>query len=242
VAERRTEHVMGMPVTIDVRDAAVGADALDRAFAWLRHVDATFSPYRPESEVCRLDRGELALEDADPDVRAVLARCERLRRRTGGFFDARASGSLDPCGVVKGWAVDRVAALLGARDFVIDAGGDVLLRGRCRRVGIRHPHERDRLAAVVAVTDAAVATSGCYERGEHIVDPWTRRAPHGVLSVTIVGPDLATADAYATAAFAMGADGPRWTAGLRGHQAMTVLAGGDVLSTPGFARLRADGS
>jgi len=60
------------------------------------------------------------------------------------------------------------------------------------------------------------------------------RAPEGVLSVTITGPVLATADAYATAAFAMGAQGPNWTARLRGYEAMTILADETVLSTPGF--------
>ena len=67
-----------------------------------------------------------------------------------------------------------------------------------------------------------------------MLDPHSHRAPEGVLSVTIVGPELATADAYATAAFAMGAAGPRWTAGLGGYEAMTILADERVLKTPGF--------
>jgi thiamine biosynthesis lipoprotein len=55
------------------------------------------------------------------------------------------------------------------------------------------------------------------------------------LSVTITGPDLGTADAYATAAFAMGGHrAPNWTAHLRGYEAMTILTDGRVLSTPGF--------
>ena len=76
------------------------------------------------------------------------------------------------------------------------------------RVGIQHPLERYRIAAVVEARDLAFATSGTYERGEHVIDPHTRRTPGGVLSVTITGPDLATADAYATSAFAMD-DGAR---------------------------------
>ena len=105
---------------------------------------------------------------------------------------------------------------------------------RCWRVGIQHPLERDRIAAVVETRDLAVATSGTYERGEHVFDPHTRRPPTGVLSVTITGPDLATADAYATAAFAMGTRGAQWTATLDGYEAMTILADGRVLLTPGF--------
>jgi FAD:protein FMN transferase len=227
---------MGMPVRV------LGADAAaDAVFAWLRWVDATFSTYRADSEISRLDRGELPESDAHPLVREVLARCEELRQRTGGYFDARATGHLDPSGLVKGWAVDRAAALLdaaGCRRFCIDAGGDVVLRGGPWRVGIRHPRRRRRVAAVIAVSDVAVATSGAYERGAHIVDPVGRRTPAGALSVTIVGLDLATADAYATAAFAMGGAGPRWAARLEGHEAMTIVRGDRVLSTPGFLALR----
>jgi thiamine biosynthesis lipoprotein len=241
VAERRVEPVMGMPVLVDVRDAGTGADAVDRVFAWLRFVDATFSTYRSDSEVCRLDRGELAPGDAHPLVREVLARCERLRVRTGGYFDARAAGRLDPSGLVKGWAVDRAGALLdaaGARRFCVNAGGDVLVRGGPWRVGVQHPREPNRLAAALSLTDAAVATSGAYERGEHILDPHRGRPPAGTLAVTVVGRDLATADAYATAAFAMGERGPAWTAGLRGCGAMTILDGDRVLTTERFRRHR----
>ena len=132
------------------------------------------------SEIRRLARGALAPADAHPLVREVLDRCEALREATGGAFDVRHSGGLDPCGLVKGWAVERAASRLlaaGARDLLLDAGGDVVARGGPWRVGIRHPRRRDRLAAVLTVRDAAVATSGAYERGEHIRDPRTGRAP-----------------------------------------------------------------
>jgi thiamine biosynthesis lipoprotein len=225
---------MGMPVTAHVRDRAFASQGLDAAFAWLREVDALFSTYRPESEVSRIGAGTLALADADPLVREVLARCEALRHETGGAFDARAGGRLDPSGLVKGWALDRAAALVDADSLCLDGGGDLVLRGGPWRVGIRHPHRHDRLAAVLELGEGAVATSATYERGAHILDPRTGRPPRGVLSVTVTGPELATADAYATAAFAKGAAGPAWTARLPGHEAMTILEGGRVLSTPGL--------
>ena len=236
-------EVMGIPVGIDVRDDTVDPGALDRAFDWLRWVDATFSTYRADSQVSRLDAGTLALDDAAPEVRAVLARCETLRERTGGRFDVRARGVLDPSAFVKGWAVETVASMLageGARNLCVHAGGDVRVcgeraPGRPWRVGIQHPHRRDRTAAVLRARDLAVATSGAYERGAHIVDPHTGRAPEGVLSVTVLGPDLGTADAYATAAFAMGVEGPAWTAGLGDYEALTILSDGRVLSTRGVA-------
>ena len=124
----RLERVMGIPVGIDVRDGDVDAASVDRAFAHLRAVDAAFSPYRAASAVSRIARGALDPCDAPPEVRAVLARCERLRAATGGRFDVHATGRLDPSGFVKGWAVDGAVAILraaGARDLCVHAGGDV---------------------------------------------------------------------------------------------------------------------
>ena len=73
---RRIEHVMGMPVVVDVRDEAAGDDVLDEMFEWLHWVDATFSTFKDDSQISRLNRGELALADAHPEVIAVLDRCD----------------------------------------------------------------------------------------------------------------------------------------------------------------------
>jgi thiamine biosynthesis lipoprotein len=237
---------MGIPVGIEVADHDVDPAALDRAFEHLRWVDATFSTYLPGSEVSRVNAGTLAPSDVSPDARAVFGRCAALHEETRGWFDVHATGRLDPSGFVKGWALDGAGAILaaaGARSFCLHAGGDVLVRGepapgRPWRIGVQHPLRRDRVAAVLAARDLGVATSGAYERGPHVVDPHSGRPPDGVLSVTVVAPDLGLADAYATAAFAMGLDGPAWTATLACCQALTILADGRVLSTPGMADLR----
>jgi FAD:protein FMN transferase len=119
----------------------------------------------------------------------------------------------------------------------VNAGGDVLVRGGDPwRVGIQHPRLRDRLAGVVALSDGAVATSGVYERGAHVVNPHSGRPANGTLSVTVVGPELGAADAFATAALAMGTGGAAWTASLSGFEAMTISADERVLTTPGFLR------
>ena len=226
-----------MPVSADVRDAGVDAAPV---FAWLREVDAVFSLWREDSELSLLRE----VRHASPLVREVLNRCEALRIETGGGFDAWAGGRLDPSGLVKGWAVERAAALLwaaGARNFCLNAGGDVCVRGRPEpgaagwRVGVQHPVERGALAAALELTDGGVATSGGYERGEHILDPRTGEPARGeVVAVTVLGPDLGTADAYATAAFVLG---PAWTARLpAGYGAMTILQGDRVVTTPAFRR------
>jgi thiamine biosynthesis lipoprotein len=235
---------MGTAVSLDVRGAAGPAAqaAFARLVAWLHDVDLRFSTYRADSEISRIDRGELRVSAASADVRWVLDRCATLRDETGGAFDERAGGRLDPSSLVKGWAVERGAEILSAEgltDFSLNAGGDVVVRGgalpeRVWRVGIQHPRDRGAIAAAIGVTDMAVATSGDYERGEHVLDPRTGGPPSDVLSVTVIGPDLGTADAYSTAAFALGAAGPKWTLGLEGYNAMTILADDRVLCTPGF--------
>jgi thiamine biosynthesis lipoprotein len=239
----RVERVMGTVVSLDVRADQPDPAAVEAAFASLHAADARFSTYRDDSEVCRSDRGEVA--SVSPALWAVLERCEALRLETGGYFDARATRALDPSALVKGWAAQRAADILsagGLTDFCLSTGGDVITRGDASpepgwRIGIQHPHDRGAVAARVHVNDAAVATSGAYERGAHITDPWTGASPHGVLSVTVTGPDLGTADAYSTAAFAMGIDGPAWTLGLTGYESLTILTDGTVLSTPGFPLL-----
>lgn len=235
---------MGMPIGIDMRDPIdIETEAV---FNWLRLIDATFSTYRNDSDISRLDRGEVTLAECRPEVNHVLTQCMLLARATRGYFSVRPAGHLDPSGFVKGWAVaqaaDRLAAL-GAANFCINAGGDIVTRGRpgpgrLWRIGIRHPEDLEQLAAVLAVEGLAVATSGEYEQGAHIVEPHSGRLPTGLTSVTIVGPDLAAADAYATAAFAMGADGPAWTATLTGYEAMCITSDHRVRETAGFARHR----
>ena len=245
---RRVESIMGTTVSVAVRSPLVANEILDEFFGQLRDVDGRFSTYRDDSEVSRLARGELAEVDASADLRYVLAACDHLAMVTGGAFDARGhrpDGRPDPSGFVKGWAIEEAAWLLdsaGARNYWINAGGDIVARGEAApgqpwRVGIRHPDREDRVAAVLAVADRAVATSGSYERGDHIRDPRLGAAPvAGLRSMTVVGPALAFTDAYATALFVMGIDGLRWLSSKPDYDAYAITADGRAVWTQGMDR------
>jgi thiamine biosynthesis lipoprotein len=243
------EHVMGTVVSLDVRDATAGSEhAIAAAMAWLHDVDARFSTYLSDSEICRLDRGELELAGASAHVRRVLERCAALRIETNGYFDAYAGGRLDPSALVKGWAAQGAADILsagGLTDFCLSAGGDIVARGgalpeRAWRVGIQHPLDRSAVAVRVRARGLAVATTGAYERGPHVVEPHRGTAPTGILSMTVTGPDLGSADAYSTAAFAMGAGGCEWMLEVAGYEALAILADESLLWTPGFPLVEAD--
>jgi thiamine biosynthesis lipoprotein len=227
---------MGFPISVDLRDG--DAAAVDRAFAWLREADARFSPFRPDSEVSRLDRAGYAPAGLSPDLAHVLDLCGHYERATGGAFSARVPGrGFDPCAVVKGWAVQRAADLLtaaGATRFVINAGGDVTTAGGPWRVGVRHPLHADRFCTVLEVTSRSVATSARYERGDHIVDARTGRPVTDLLSLTVVAPTLTIADATATAAFALGAEGIAWAAAQDGCEVFAVDADHTVHRTTGL--------
>ncbi|WP_286258896.1 FAD:protein FMN transferase [Streptomyces graminofaciens] len=235
---RWVEQVMGFPVSLRVDDEDVPETSADAVFAWLNEVDVRFSPFKPDSEVSRLDRGELAAKDLSADLTEVLDLCERYRVATGGAFDVRLPGrGLDPCAVVKGWSVQRAAELLtaaGARRFCLNAGGDVVASGGPWRVGVRHPEQADKLCVVLRLTDEAVATSARYERGDHIIDGRTGRPATGLLSLTVVAPTLTEADSVATAAFAMGAEGIEWACGQKGCEVFAVDAERRVFRTPGL--------
>lgn len=237
LAFRRVEHHMTTAITL----AGDGLDdaTADRFFDRIRELEDLLTRYRPTSQLSCLAAGALSLDDVAPEVREVLDRCEAVRTSTAGDFDhepRRRSGDpsdpvLDVNALAKGWIVDEAAMHLRIASpgrFVVNAGGDVVARGGPWRVGVQHPDVRDAVLGVLIVTDAAVATSGTYERGAHlrVSDGPGRRAPR---SVTVVGPHLAEADALSTAAFAAGDEVPPWWPDVsHDHGLLTMTADGRV--------------
>ena len=242
---RSVRQVMGMPVTVEVRDAGADGAVLDEIFGELQMVDRLFSPFRTDSEVSRIDRGELAIDEADGLVRQVLHLCRLYELATDGYFSAWIGGRLDPSGLVKGWALDRACSILdrhGFRHYLVDGAGDVRTRrpseeGRSWCVGIRHPVQHDRLARVVLADDLAVATSGTYEKGAHVRDPHTGRPATEWISFSVVGPDILEADVYATAALAMGERGLCFVEALPRFEAYAIDPDLKASWTSGFPAL-----
>jgi FAD:protein FMN transferase len=214
---RYVEHVMGMPISLALRgrhtDDAAARVAWAEVMLWLHEVDRVFSTYRPCSAISRLNRGEVELEDCPPEVAEVLALGDLARLSSGGAFDVRRPGPdggtvLDPSGVVKGWAVERVAGVLADladTDYCLSAGGDMTCRtvdpdGRPWRIGVEDPADPRRI----------------------LVDARTGRPPVGVASVTVIAGSLTWADIDATAAYAQGRDAARWLETRPGRSGLVV--------------------
>ena len=226
---RFVEHVMGTVACIEVPDrAAAGA-----VFLLLRDADRRFSPFRADSEVTT---GRHSRE-----LTELLDLCAHYEQDTGGAFRVRLPGRpLDPCGVVKGWAVQQAADMLraaGVTEYCLNVGGDIIAAGRPWSIGIRHPDHTDQLCAVLEISEGAVATSGTYERGHHIIDGRTGRPVCDLVSLTVVAHDLTTADAVSTAAFAMGVDGIAWAEAQPGCLVFAVDRDREVHRSPGLDRM-----
>ena len=246
---------MGTTISIDIVDSH-DRTLLDELVAWFHEVDDVFSPYKEQSMITRMGRGEVAPTDevVSDDIREVLQRCGELSEETEGVFDVWSLPSpngtrFNPCGYVKGWSVERGAQLLrdhGVHDFCLNAGGDIVLEG-CNhggapwRVGIRHPEDPQAVAMVLESDGPlAVATSGSYERGAHIFDPRDGSPVTELASATVVGPSLADADAYATTLYVMGVDGLGWLSQHPGYTGCVITRDGRVISTEAFNAYRAN--
>jgi thiamine biosynthesis lipoprotein len=242
---RRVEECMGTVFTLDIRDQQDPSEAAADVVAWLHHVDRVFSTYRPDSDINRINRGQLTVGGADPLVGQVLERCADMQAETGGWFSARRHRRIDPTGLVKGWAVDRASDMLraaGSEHHAVNGGGDVQTAGESSpgvpwRIGISDPADRSRLLAVITGRDIAVATSGNGERGAHITDPFTGRSAQGVAAVTVIGQRLTRVDSLATAGFAMGIHALDWLESQPEVEALVVTTEGRPLPTSGFAAM-----
>lgn len=221
-------EVWGTVVEFDIRDFAVRGTsqevidaAIDEATRWFHRVDRIFSTYRVDSVVSAYrvgrsvsDLREMFEADDVEEFLSVLAACDQARTATNGAFDPwSVPEGFDPSGYVKGWAVARAAEILRAHSlgfFVINGAGDIVCVGGEDvgvpwHIGIRHPDLADSVMQAVTIATGATATSGTYERGNHIVNPHAPGASVAARAATVVGPDAALCEVWATALIV---DGP----------------------------------
>jgi len=200
--------IMGMPITVDIRDEGVKNKDFEKVFGYFREVDEKYSPFKETGEVGKLNRGHKVTEE----MKEILRLAGDLKEKTNGYFDiVRPDGKIDPSGIVKGWAVSRAADILrknGFKKFFIDAGGDAEIVGGSWKWGIRNPFNIREIVKVLNLSNVGIATSGTYERGQHIYNPVGKKPViTDIVSLTVIGPNVFEADRFATPAFAMGKSG-----------------------------------
>ena len=227
MAQLRAEiEVWGTVLFVDAASPVINEEELqagiDKVREFAVHVDGVFSAYKSDSVISQLRRNEISIDSTSDEVKDVWNRCAFAREITEGAFDPWAVvGGFDPSGLVKGWAADRCAEIMlaaGAKHVQVNAAGDLTLRGGHFdsgnvvpwSIGIVNPENRQEIVQIFNIMDGAIATSGSYERGAHILDPHTGLIAIGARSATVIGPDGGLTDALATALMVEGRDGAIW--------------------------------
>jgi thiamine biosynthesis lipoprotein len=217
-------EVWGTILYIEAASTSIDGATLDRAIddvkSFVVDVDNAFSTYKNDSFISRLRRREIEIGQCPHDVQEVWDACHNAKYLSDGAFDPWAvDGGFDPSGYVKGWAADRVAEILqraGAEHVQVNAAGDLTLRGgnildsgviESWKIGVVNPDNTHEVYRIFEIYDGAIATSGTYERGAHITDPYTGMIAIGAKSATVLGPDGGLTDALATALMVTGDNG-----------------------------------
>ena len=231
--------VWGTIVDVDIASSVVSDDGLNQGMQqvidFCKQVDSDFSTYIDTSWVTRLRTNQIDISSCPPSVQEVWELCLQAKHLTDGAFDPWAvEGGFDPSGLVKGWAADKCADLLvtlGIEHVQVNAAGDLSLRGgfydgvvKPWSIGVVNPDNRTEVVKIYEIVDRAIATSGTYERGAHINDPYTGLIAIGAKSATVVGPLGWLCDALATALMVAGEDGAKYFVQpeLAGYQVFVV--------------------
>lgn len=229
--------IMDMPITVKIarNEERKTKKDIEKVFEYFRYVDEQYSPFKETSEVAKLNRGEIVSEE----MTKILRLAEDLKEQTDGYFDVvRPDGSIDPSGIVKGWAIAQAADILrklGYQRFHIDAGGDAEIVGANWKWGIRNPFNKNEIVKVLNLSDCGIATSGTYERGQHIYDPVAKKAEiTDIVSLTVIGPNVFEADKFATPAFAMGKTGIEFIERQKDLEGYMIDKRGIATMTTGF--------
>jgi FAD:protein FMN transferase len=243
---KQTRDLLGMTITVEISDGFAKESEIDMVFAYFESVEKRFSVFKDDSEITLINKGELSQSQYSKDMKTVFALAEKTKKETNGYFDiVTPAGKYNPSGLVKGWAIYNASLLLlekGFKNFYVEAGGDIQaygLNGQGTKwsVGIQNPFDPSQIVKVIRLKDMGIATSGSYRRGQHIYDPHNANALlAAIVSISVIGPNVYEADKFATAAFAMGAQGINFIENLKGFEGYMIDKDGMAIQTSDFVR------
>lgn len=232
---------MGMPVIVNVVDKNVTNEDISEVFSYLHYIDEKFSTYKKNSEISRINRGELKEKDYSNDMKTIFDLSKKTKKETKGYFDININGVLDPSGIVKGYAINQAAKILkkkGFKNFYAEIAGDIEICGKNNnknwKVGIQNPFNQKEIIKIVHLTNRGIATSGTYIRGLHIYNPKIKKKADDIASISVIGPNIYEADRFATAAFAMGEKGIEFISFLKNFEGYMIKKDKTAVYTKGF--------
>ncbi len=236
------DDIMGMPIIVEIINGT--GETVDAAFDYFKDIDERFSTYKNESEITKINQKKITEREYSKDMKEMFVLAEQTTRETDGYFSIiQNDGTIDPSGLVKGWAINRVAKLIESfeyRNYFLDVAGDIQScgvnkEGKEWTIGIRNPFDESSIVKVISPRGHGVATSGTSIRGQHIYNPHKPESViDDIVSLTVIGPDIYEADRFATAAFAMGGKGIAFIENLSGFEAYQINSEGIATMTSKF--------
>src|SRR5258706_2478163 len=239
---RKIDFIMGMPVIIEIVDS-FDNEVFEEIFDYFREVDEKCSPYKATSEVTIINNSKSEIKTISADMKLVLELANITKQETNGYFDIYRNNYFDPSGIVKGWAIYNASKILikkGFKNFYIDAGGDIQASGKNGEgkkwtIGIRNPFKTNENVKIVYLSGKGIATSGTYEKGNHIYNP-KAQITNEIVSLTVIGKNVYEADRFSTPAFAMGVEGINFVEKQKNLEGYMIDSNGIGTMTTGFEK------
>jgi FAD:protein FMN transferase len=243
------DHVIGTSLDLVVwtSNAVVAQCVLEATLGEIQRLTSILNTRDPDSEISRLRESDGPVRSRE--LAEVLSAYHYWTERTGGIVSARPRGANTPRNVDalgKAYIIDRAvmaasAAAPGIDGVLLNIGGDIVARGRRCDIAVADPdapHENATPLTRILLHNMAIATSGTYARGAHLLDARTGQPAALASSATVAAADAVTANALATMLCLTGPDeGLRLVARTPGAEALRVGRDGVVGRTAGFARL-----
>jgi FAD:protein FMN transferase len=255
-----------LDVLLETSDRNAAATAEGVILEEIERLRRVFSTFDPASELSRLNvsSGPMpASADLIAVLReyeiwgrrsggAFSAQLGDEMGRPGWAIDAKAGTvtrlsqrPLNLNSAAKGYIIGRAAAAAQERvpdlgGLLLNLGGDMHISGGdgCL-IGVQDPHHPEanaRPLTLLRLNDAAVATSGGYQRDSHLIDPRTGRTAAKIAGATVVAADCVTANILATTLCILSPDdGLRLIADTPGASCLIVTENGEQIRSPGFA-------
>ncbi|MFN3535125.1 MAG: FAD:protein FMN transferase [Desulfatiglandales bacterium] len=182
-----------------------------------------------------------------------LVGTEYLKLTPQGISFAKEGMGITLDGIAKGYIVDMASDVMakhGIQNFLINAGGDIRVKGERKeggpwKIAIQDPEKKGHYPDVIRLREGAIATSGNYEvyydnemLFHHIVDPATGRSPLDLISVSVVARSTREADALSTALFVMGPKVGESFVASYGCDCLLVTRSGELIGSKGWKALR----
>jgi thiamine biosynthesis lipoprotein len=211
-SERRFafEHVLGTSLDLEVRapDSGTAEGACRTVLQEVDRLASILDTRNPSSEISRLEKSD-DKSGVSPELAELLNTYDYWERRTGGVLAIRPLGpgtprNIDALG--KAYILERAARAVrkahpSVDGLLLNIGGDMVAWGRSQTIAIADPdswYDNARPIAAIELDNAAIATSGAYARGSHLIDARTGQPTRAAVAATVVAPDAVTANALAT--------------------------------------------